>query len=54
MVNMKHITIKKKVSFKMKLSKPRKIDTYYSMGSRYVNSILATTRMRCSQLKVVS
>ena len=35
----------------MKLSKEQNINTYYSMGSRCINSILASMRMRCSQLK---
>ena len=37
--------------FIMKLSKQQNINTYYSMGSRCINSILASMRMRCSQLK---
>ena len=37
--------------FKMKLSKQQNINTYYSMDSRCINSILASMRMHCSQLK---
>ena len=35
----------------MKFSKPRKLNAYYYMGSRCINSILASMRMCCSQLK---
>ena len=37
--------------FKMKLSKPRKINAYYSMGSICINSNLASMGKCCSQLK---